>query len=59
VQGAGQQGAFFDHCLVGHGQDAGLSGADRADIGIGRIPPGIGLAGAKDLAVGVELNVDL
>ena len=47
----------LDGALVEHGQHTGQAGADRADIGIGPVVPGIGLAGAEDLGGGVELNV--
>ncbi len=53
-----QQHGLFDHGPIEDGQRAWLAGAHRADIGVGQRPPAIGRAGAEDLALGVELDVD-
>jgi len=52
-----QRNRFFHHSAVEHRQHAGQPRAYRADIGIRRVAPGIGFAGAEDLGAGIELDM--
>ena len=57
MHGMRQQNTFFHHRFIENRQHARQPAAHRADIGVGRIDPGISLAGAKDLGDGVQLDV--
>jgi len=59
MHGSRQQHALF-HCHpIEHRQNTGQPAANRANIGIGRVKPGIRLAGAENLGDGIELDVGL
>jgi len=57
VHGMRQQGRLFHHGLVENRQHTGQTGADRADVGVGWVEPGVGFAGAEDFGGGVELDM--
>jgi len=52
-----QQRALVDGFAVQNGQHTGHAGANRANIAIWGGFPRVGLAGAEDLGLGVELDV--
>ena len=59
AHGGGQQHGLFHGCFVQHRQHPRQARADRADVGVRGIVPGVGLAGAEDLGGCVQLDVSL
>jgi hypothetical protein len=57
VHGGSQQRAFAHRFGIQDGQHAWQAAAHRADVGVWLCSPGIGFAGAKNLAGGIKLNV--
>jgi hypothetical protein len=57
LHGSSQQCCFLNHSLIQYRQYPGKASAHRADIGVGWVIPGIRLAAAENLGIGVDLDV--